>query len=284
MPNGTDSHAPLTLLSEDETAFRDAIRDFAAEEILPRAHGMDQAGRYDDDLLPKLFEMGLMGVDVPEAYGGSGGTFFQSVLAVEEISRADAAVGVLVDVQNTLFNNALAHWGTEKQKAHYLGRSSSDTVAAYCLSEAASGSDAFALQARAEARGDRYVLNGRKLWITNAAEAGMFLVFANADPSKGYKGITAFLVEKTDPGFGLGRREDKLGIRASSTCEVILDHCEIPADRVLGEAGKGYKMAIETLNEGRIGIGAQMVGVGQAALDAACRYAREREQFGKKIG
>jgi butyryl-CoA dehydrogenase/short/branched chain acyl-CoA dehydrogenase len=275
--------SPLTVLSEEESLFRDSVRDFAAAEIAPRARAMDQAGKYDADLLPKLFEMGLMGIDVPEAYGGAGGTFFQACLAVEEISRADAAVGVLIDVQNTLVNNAVERHGTDAQRTAYLTRTAKDTVASYCLSEAGSGSDAFALQCRAHDKGDHYVLDGHKLWITNAAEAGIFLVFATLDPAAGYKGITAFLVEKSDAGFTLGKREDKLGIRASSTCEILFEGCRIPKDRLLGVAGKGYKMAIETLNEGRIGIGAQMLGVGQAGLDASVRYAKERVQFGKAL-
>jgi alkylation response protein AidB-like acyl-CoA dehydrogenase len=277
------SPSPLTVLSEDEALFRDSVREFSAAEIAPRARAMDQAGKYDDALIPKLFEMGLMGIDIPESYGGSGGTFFQACLAVEEISRADAAVGVLVDVQNTLVNNAIERHGTAAQKPAYLSRTTKDTVASYCLSEAGSGSDAFALQCRALDRGDHYQLDGHKLWITNAAEAEIFLVFATLDPAAGYKGITAFLVEKSDPGFSLGKREDKLGIRASSTCEILFESCRIPKDRLLGTAGKGYKMAIETLNEGRIGIGAQMLGVGQAGLDASVRYAKERVQFGKTL-
>lgn len=284
MPTETAARTPLTVLSEDETLFRDAIREFAQQEVLPRVKSMDQAGRYDPDLVAKLFDMGLMGIDVPEELGGAGGTFFQSCLAVEEISRIDPAVGVLVDVQNTLFNNAVAKHATPEQKAKYLRRAAADTVCSYALSEAGSGSDAFALACRAEPSGDRYVLNGHKLWITNASEAGQFLVFATVDPSKGYKGITAFLLEKGDPGFVLGKREDKLGIRASSTCELLFEDCAIPAERVLGEVGKGYKIAIETLNEGRIGIGAQMLGLAQGALDHACRYVAEREQFGQKIG
>jgi butyryl-CoA dehydrogenase/short/branched chain acyl-CoA dehydrogenase len=275
--------SPLTVLSEDETLFRDSVRDFASAEIAPLSRAMDQAGTYDGSLLPKLFEMGLMGIDVPEEFGGSGGSFFQACLAVEEISRADAAVGVLVDVQNTLFNNAIDRHGTAEQKSKYLTRTAKDTVASYCLSEAGSGSDAFALQCRAVAKGDHYQLDGHKLWITNAAEASIFLVFATVDPAAGYKGITAFLVEKGDPGFTLGKREDKLGIRASSTCEILFEECRIPADRLIGQSGKGYKIAIETLNEGRIGIGAQMLGVGQAALDASVRYAKERVQFGKAL-
>jgi len=275
--------SPLTVLSEDETLFRESVRDFAAAEIAPIARAMDKAGRYDPALLPKLFEMGLMGIDVPEAYGGAGGSFFLACLAVEEISRADAAVGVLVDVQNTLVNNAIDKYGSAEQKSRYLTRTAKDTVASYCLSEAGSGSDAFALQCRALPKGDQYVLNGHKLWITNAGEAEIFLVFATVDPSAGYKGITAFIVEKGDAGFTLGKREDKLGIRASSTCEILFEDCRIPADRLVGQVGKGYKIAIETLNEGRIGIGAQMLGVGQAALDASIRYAKERVQFGKSL-
>jgi butyryl-CoA dehydrogenase/short/branched chain acyl-CoA dehydrogenase len=275
--------SPLTVLSDEEALFRDTVHDFAQAEIAPKARAMDASGRYDPALLAKLFEMGLMGIDVPEAYGGAGGSFFQACLAVEELSRADGAVGVLVDVQNTLVNNAIDRNGTPEQKAKYLKRTASDTVASYCLSEAGSGSDAFALQCRAFPRGDHYVLEGHKLWITNAAEAGIFLVFATVDPQAGYKGITAFIVEKEDAGFALGKRESKLGIRASSTCEVLFENCRIPADRLLGPVGKGYKIAIETLNEGRIGIGAQMLGVGQAALDAAIAYSKERMQFGKRL-
>ena len=279
----TVAPGPLTVLSEEESLFRDSVHDFAQAEIAPIAQAMEAAGCYDPALLPKLFTMGLMGIDVPETYGGAGGSFFQACLAVEELSRADAAVGVLVDVQNTLVNNAIDRNGTPEQKAKYLPRTSTDTVASYCLSEAGSGSDAFALQCRAMPRGDHYVLEGHKLWITNAGEAGLFLVFATVDPKAGYKGITAFLAEKADAGFSLGKRESKLGIRASSTCEVRFDNCRIPADRVLGPVGKGYKITIETLNEGRIGIGAQMLGVGQAALDAAVGYAKERVQFGKRL-
>jgi alkylation response protein AidB-like acyl-CoA dehydrogenase len=283
MATETETRPALTELTEEETLFRDTERAFALDEIAPRVRAMDANARYDPDVIPKLFEMGLMGIDVPEALGGSGGTFFQSILAVEEISRVDPAVGVLVDVQNTLFNNAIALQGTPAQKEHWLRRSATDTVVSYALSEAGSGSDAFALTCRAQRKGDGWVLEGQKLWITNAGEAGQFLVFATVDPSKGYKGITAFLVERSDPGFTIGKREDKLGIRASSTCELIFEGCEIPGDRVLGEIGKGYKVAIETLNEGRIGIGAQMVGLAQGALDAAVVYAKERQQFGKKI-
>jgi alkylation response protein AidB-like acyl-CoA dehydrogenase len=277
-----DRHA-LTMLSDEEQMFRDAIREFAAGEITPRAHDMEKAGRYDESLLKSVFEMGLMGIEIPETYGGAGGSFFQSVLAVEELSRCDAAVGVLVDVQNTLFNNGILRFGTREQQATYCPRLAKDTVASYALSEANSGSDAFALEARAEKKGAEWVLDGRKLWITNAREAGVYLVFATIDPTKGHKGITAFIVERADPGFSVGKSESKLGIRASSTCELILDQCRIPASRVLGEEGRGYKIAMEILNEGRIGIGAQMIGVSAGALAAALRYAKERVQFGKPI-
>jgi butyryl-CoA dehydrogenase/short/branched chain acyl-CoA dehydrogenase len=244
---------------------------------------MDEEQHIDAGLLGQLFELGLMGISIPEEYGGAGGTFFDSVLAVEMISAVDPAVGVLVDVQNTLVASALARWATEEQKRKYLTRLATDTVGAYALSEAGSGSDAFALETRAERRGDRYVLNGRKLWITNAKEAGLFVVFATVDAKAGYKGITAFVVEKGAAGFAVGRKEDKLGIRASSTCELIFDDCEVTAEQMLGEVGKGYKIAIETLNEGRIGIGAQMLGLAEGALGYAVRYARERKQFGKAI-
>ncbi|HZP04158.1 MAG TPA: acyl-CoA dehydrogenase [Terracidiphilus sp.] len=274
---------PLTQLSEDELLFRESVRQFAREQIAPLVRRMDEDQQMDAALLRKLFELGLMGIGIPETYGGSGGTFFDSVLVVEEISAVDPAVGVLVDVQNTLVVAALLHWATEEQRKKYLPRLAADTVGAYALSEAASGSDAFALQTRAERRGDAYVLNGRKLWITNAKEAGLFIVFATIDASAGYKGITAFLIEKGTPGFTVGRKEDKLGIRASSTCELILDACEVPAAQVLGEPGKGYKIAIETLNEGRIGIGAQMLGLAEGAWGHAARYAKERKQFGKPI-
>ncbi len=273
----------LTVFGEEESMFREAVRDFAENEVRPRVAAMDEAGKYDESLIPKLFEMGLMSIEIPDALGGAGGTFFQSILAVEEISRVDAAVGVLVDVQNTLFINALLRWGTEAQKKEFLGGAVEGSVCAYALSEAGSGSDAFALKTRATPKDGGFVLDGQKLWITNAGEASQFLVFATIDPSKGYKGITAFLVKRDDAGFSVGKREHKLGIRASSTCELLLDQCFVPAGRVIGEVGKGYKIAIETLNEGRIGIGAQMVGVAQGALDAARRYALEREQFGKKI-
>jgi alkylation response protein AidB-like acyl-CoA dehydrogenase len=283
MSTETTARPALTSLTEEETMFRDAVREFAEGEIRPRVQEMEEAKRHDPALIKALFEMGLMGIDIPEAYGGPGGTFFQSILAVEELSKVDASVGVLVDVQNTLFNNAVARWGNEEQKKTYLSRSAADQVGSYALSEAGSGSDAFGLVCRAESQGDEWVLDGQKLWITNAAEAGAHVVFATIDPAKGYKGITAFMVETTDPGFRVGKRESKLGIRASSTCELILEQCRIPADRVLGQVGQGYKVAINTLNEGRIGIGAQMIGVAAGAREVAMGYSKEREQFGKKI-
>jgi alkylation response protein AidB-like acyl-CoA dehydrogenase len=275
--------SPLTQLSEDENLFRESVRRFAAEKIAPLVRRMDEEQQMDSALVRSLFELGLMGIAIPEIYGGSGGNFFDSVLAVESISTVDPAVGVLLDVQNTLVSAALLRWGTEEQKSHYLPRLAADTVGAYALSEAGSGSDAFALETRAERRGDEWILNGRKLWISNAKEAGLFIVFATVDASAGYKGITAFVVEKTAPGFKVGRKEDKLGIRASSTCELILDNCAVPAAQLLGEPGQGYKIAIETLNEGRIGIGAQMLGLAQGAWTHAVRYAKERKQFGRPI-
>jgi alkylation response protein AidB-like acyl-CoA dehydrogenase len=260
------------------------VREFAARELAPRAARMDAQGHYDADLIPRLFELGVMAIETPEELGGAGGTFFLSVLAVEEVSRADAAVGVLVDVQNTLVANALLRWASAELRARVLAEMASGTVASYALSEAGSGSDAFALACRARADGDDFVLSGRKLWITNAAEAGIFLVMANADPAAGYKGITSFVVERGMPGFSIGRKEDKLGIRASSTCELILDGVRVPRANVVGEVGIGYKIAIETLNEGRIGIGAQMVGIAQGALDDALAYTAQRKQFGQPIG
>jgi len=276
--------SPLTLLSEDEQLFRTTVRQFAQENIAPLVRIMDEQQHFHAELIPQLFNLGLMGIEIPIEYGGSGGTFFEAILAVEEISAVDPSVGVLIDVQNTLCINAILRWGTPEQKKQFLSRLATDTVGAYALSEAASGSDAFALQMRAEKRGDHYILNGQKLWITNAREAGLFIVFATLDPSAGYKGITAFLVDKRTPGFSLGKKEDKLGIRASSTCEIILEDCKVPAANVLGEPGKGYKIAIETLNEGRIGIGSQMLGLAQGAWSHAARYAFERKQFGKAIG
>ena len=274
---------PLTHLREEEELFRSTVRSFAEEKLAPMVSAMDEAKRYDPALVPLLFDLELMGIEIPETYGGAGGSFFMSCLAIEELSRVDGAVGVLVDVQNTLVNNALLRWATPEQKESYLSRLARDTVGSYALSEAGSGSDAFALQTRAKLEGDHYVLNGNKMWISNAREAGIYIVLANVDPDKGYKGITAFLVEREYPGFRVGKAEKKLGIRASSTCELILEDCMVPKHNVLGEVGQGYKVAIETLNEGRIGIGAQMVGVAQGALDAAIAYAKERRQFGRAI-
>lgn len=274
---------PLTCLREEEDLFRSLVRNFAEQTMAPLVTSMDEAARYDPELLPSLFELGLMGIEIPEEYGGSGGSFFMSCLAIEELSRVDGAVGVMVDVQNTLVNNAVVRWGTVEQKQTYLTRLAQDTVGSYALSEAGSGSDAFALQTRARLDGDHYLLNGRKLWISNAREAGLYIVLATVDPEQGYKGITAFLVDREFPGFAVGKAEKKLGIRASSTCELLLDECVVPKQNVLGEVGQGYKVAIETLNEGRIGIGAQMVGVAQGALNAAVAYAKERRQFGRPI-
>jgi butyryl-CoA dehydrogenase/short/branched chain acyl-CoA dehydrogenase len=275
--------APLTSLTEDEILFRDNVRRFAEDKIRPLAHEMDEKAMFDHGLLEQFFQLGLMGIEIPEQYGGAGGKFFEAILAVEEFSRADASAGVIVDVQNTLVANAILRWATEDQKKRYLPKMTADTVGAYALSEAGSGSDAFALQTKAELKGTDFVLNGRKLWITNGKEAGLFILFATIDASKGYKGITAFLIEKDFPGFTVGKKEDKLGIRASSTCELILEDCRVPKDNVLGEVGKGYKIAIETLNEGRIGIGAQMLGVARGAWEYAAKYAQERKQFGKPI-
>jgi butyryl-CoA dehydrogenase/short/branched chain acyl-CoA dehydrogenase len=274
---------PLTSLSEDETLFRDNIRQFAEEKIRPLVKEMDEKGVFEKDLVREFFQLGLMGIEIPEQYGGGGAKFFEAILAVEELSRVDASAGVVVDVQNTLVNNALLRWGSEEQKKRHLPRMAADTVGAYALSEADSGSDAFGLQTRAVLKGSEYVLNGRKLWITNAKEAGLFVLFATLDRTAGYKGITAFLVENNFPGFSVGKKEDKLGIRASSTCELILEDCRIPKENVLGEPGKGYKIAIETLNEGRIGIGAQMIGLARGAWEYACKYVRQRKQFGKAI-
>ena len=275
--------APLTQLSPDERMFRDTVRQFAQGEIAPLVREMDESQQMNPGLLRQLFGLGLMGIEIPEEYGGSAGTFFEAILAVEEISAVDPAVGVLVDVQNTLVINAIKRWATDEQKKKYLSRLAADTIGAYALSEAASGSDAFALETRATKFDDNYVLNGQKLWITNAKEAGLFIVFATIDRAAGYKGITAFLVEKGMPGFTLGKKEDKLGIRASSTCELVFRDCVVPAANVLGEPGKGYKIAIETLNEGRIGIGAQMLGLAEGAWGHAVRWAKQRKQFGKPI-
>jgi alkylation response protein AidB-like acyl-CoA dehydrogenase len=273
----------LTVLAEDEAILRDSVYEFADRQIRPIAREMDEHAKVPRSLVDQLFELGVMGIEIPEAYGGSGASFFHAVLVVEALSRVDPSIGVLVDVQNTLVNNALIRWGTDDQKRRYLPRLASATVGAYALSEAGSGSDAFALTTRASADGDGYVLTGRKLWITNGNEADVFIVFATVNPDAGYRGITAFIVERGFPGFSVGKKEDKLGIRASSTCELLLEDCRVPRGNILGEVGKGYKVAIETLNEGRIGIGAQMVGLAQAALDHAVGYAKERKQFGKAI-
>ena len=277
------SGAPLTQFSEEEQMFQQSVRDFAIERIRPLVNQMDHDAKMDPELIKSFFELGIMGIEVPEQYGGAGSTFFNAVVVVEELSHVDASCGVLVDVQNTLVNNAIIRWGTDDQKSKYLGMLATDTVGAYALSEAGSGSDAFALATRAEEKGDHFVLTGRKLWITNAAEAGVFIVFANANPDAGYKGITAFIVERDFPGFQVGKKEDKLGIRASSTCELILEEVQVPRENILGEAGKGYKIAIETLNEGRIGIGAQMLGVARGALEHAIAYTKERKQFNSRI-
>jgi len=274
---------PLSTLSDDERLFFDTVLAFANERVAPKVAAMDSAAELDRELLRGLFELGVMGIETPSSLGGAESTFFNAVLAVQALARVDPSVAVLVDVQNTLVNNALLRWGTEAQKERYLKPLAGEWVGSYALSEAGSGSDAFALKTRAERRGERWILNGRKLWITNAAESSVFVVFANADPSQGYKGITAFLVERGLPGFTVGKKEHKLGIRASSTCELVLDDCEVPADNVLGELGRGYKIAILTLNEGRIGIGAQMLGLAEGALAHALAHVRERKQFGKPI-
>ena len=273
----------LTSLNEEEQMFRDMVRQFAEEQIAPSVLEMDRNAAMDPSLIESLFELGLMGIEIPEEHGGAGASFFTSVLVVEELSRVDPAVGVLVDVQNTLVDTCITRYGSDDQKQRYLPRLASDTVGAYALSEAGSGSDAFALQTRARQEGDEWVIDGTKLWITNGQEAGLFIVFANVNPDEGYRGITAFLVERDFPGFTVGKKEDKLGIRASSTTELSFDGCRVPSANVVGEVGKGYKIAIEQLNEGRIGIGAQMLGLAQGALDHTVRYVREREQFGRSI-
>ncbi len=274
---------PLTTLSEDEEMFRASVREFAEGELRPRVEEMDEQGKLDPALIKQCFDLGLMGIETPDEYGGAGASFFTAIIGVEELSRVDASVGVFVDVQNTLVNNALIRWGNPEQKKKYLTALAAERVGAYALSEAGSGSDAFALATRAVEQGDHYILNGRKLWITNGNEAEIFIVFANANPEAGYRGITAFIVEKSFEGFAVGKKENKLGIRASSTTEIILEDCRVPKENVLGEVGKGYKVSIETLNEGRIGIGAQMIGIARGALDAALAYTTEREQFGKAI-
>lgn len=273
----------LTSFSEDENAFREAIRDFAENEIKPHVLHMDEKAEMKSEIISKLFEMGLMGIETPEKFGGSASSFTMACIAVEEIGRIDGSVSVLVDVQNTLVTNALLKWASDAQKEKYLPKMAREWVGAYALSESSSGSDAFALKLKAEEKGDKFILNGSKLWITNGKEANLFIVFANINPSQGYKGITGFLVEKSFPGFKIGKKEDKLGIRASSTCELLFENCEIPKANVLGEVGKGYKIAIETLNEGRIGIGAQMIGIAAGAYEAALKYVQSREQFGKPI-
>ena len=275
--------APLTVLSEEEGMFRDVVRKFARERIGPHVREMDEAGVFRKELLHEMFELGLMGIEIPEEFGGQGGTFFLSVLAIEALAEVDPAAAVIVDVQNTIANNVIMRWGNDDQKRRYLPKLARDMVAAFALSEAAAGSDAFSLATRAVKDGDSWRITGRKLWITNAAEAGLYLLFANANPEAGHRGITCFLVERDYPGFQVGKKEDKLGIRASSTCELILDDCRVPQENVLGEVGKGYKIAIETLNEGRIAIGAQMTGLGQGALNHALAYAKQRRQFGKAI-
>jgi alkylation response protein AidB-like acyl-CoA dehydrogenase len=274
----------LTKLTQDEVLFRDSVYEFADREIRPLVHDMDEHAKIPRELIDKLFDLGVMGIEIPESFGGAGATFFHSVLAVEAISRVDPSIGVLVDVQNTLVVNALNRWGNDDVKRRYLTKLANGTIGAYALSEAGSGSDAFALTTRAAAKGNEFILNGRKLWITNGNEADVFIVFANLNPEAGYRGITAFLVERGMTGFTIGKKEDKLGIRASSTCELIMEDCRVPGENVLGEVGKGYKVAIETLNEGRIGIGAQMIGLAQGALDHTVRYVKERKQFGKAIG
>jgi alkylation response protein AidB-like acyl-CoA dehydrogenase len=281
----TDSaiHPALTSLSDEEQMFREAVRDFAVSEIAPLVSQMDQAQEMDAGLLPQLFELGLMGIEIPEEFGGAGSSFFTSILVIEELSRIDPSVATLVDVQNTLIVNALGRWGSDDLQASYLPKLASEWVGAYALSEAGSGSDAFSLSCRATRDGDDWVIQGQKLWITNGAEASVFIIFATVDPDAGHKGVTAFVVDRDSDGFSVGKKEDKLGIRASSTTELILDGVRVPSERVLGEVGKGYKVAIETLNEGRIGIGAQMVGTAQGALDHTLRYIKEREQFGRPI-
>jgi short-chain 2-methylacyl-CoA dehydrogenase len=276
--------SPLTQLSEEENLFQSTVRRFAREQIGPHVREMDEAGVFRKDIIKQFFELGLMGIEIPEEFGGQGGSFFQCVMAVEELSAVDPSAGVIVDVQNTIVNNAIMRWANASQKQKYLPRMAADTVGSYALSEAGSGSDAFAMATQAKDNGDHFLLNGRKLWITNAAESGLFLLFANANPGAGHRGITAFLIERDFPGFQVGKKEDKLGIRASSTCELLLDNCRVPKENVMGEVGKGYKIAIETLNEGRIAIGAQMIGLARGALDHAVAYAGQRKQFGKTIG
>ena len=283
MSEVTETRLPVTTLTEEEALFREATRDFAEKRVKPRVMDMDRAGKLPRELIDELFTLGVMGIEIPQSYGGAGSNFLMSILAIEELARIDPAVAVCVDVQNTLVNNALLRWLTPEQQARFLPRLARDTVGAYALSEPDSGSDAFGMATQAKLDGDSFVLNGRKMWITNGAEAGVYLLFANADPSKGYKGITGFIVERDFPGFSVGKKEDKLGIRASSTCELILEDVRVPRTNVVSEVGQGYKVAIETLDEGRIGIGAQMVGLAQGAFEAALEYSKERKQFGKAI-
>jgi alkylation response protein AidB-like acyl-CoA dehydrogenase len=283
MQDAATATQPLTVLSEEELMFRDAVREFAESEVRPHVEEMDAAGQFRKEIIPKFFELGLMGIEVPEKWGGTDGTIFLAMLAIEELARVDASAAIYVDVHNTLVNNAILRWASEEQKARLFPRLTSDVLGAFALSEPGSGSDAFALETKAEEKNGHWELSGRKFWITNGAEAGLFIVFANTDFSKGYKGITAFLVERDFPGFSVGKKENKLGIRASSTTELILEQCQVPVENVMGPVGQGYKIAIETLNEGRIGIGAQMVGVARGALDAATAYVKERKQFGKAI-
>lgn len=277
------ANLPLTTLSEDEQMFRSSVREFSEGELRPRVEEMDEHAKLDPALIQQCFDLGLMGIETPEEFGGAGGSFFTAIIAVEELSRVDASVGVFVDVQNTLVNNALIKWGNPDQQKKYLSQLAGKTVGAYALSEAGSGSDAFAMQTKAVDKGDHFIINGQKLWITNGNEAEIFILFANANPEAGYRGITAFIVEKSFPGFSVGKKENKLGIRASSTTELILEDCQVPKENVLGEVGKGYKVSIETLNEGRIGIGAQMIGIARGAMEAALAYTAERQQFGKSI-
>jgi alkylation response protein AidB-like acyl-CoA dehydrogenase len=277
------THPSLTTLSEDEVMLRDMVARFAKEQIGPRVSSMDHQSKIDPELLQSIFDLGLMGIEVPSEYGGGGMSFFAAILVIEELAKVDPSISVCVDVQNTLVNNAIVNWGTEEQKRTLFGKMTRDTVASYCLSEPASGSDAFALQTRATKDGDDYVINGSKLWITNGGEAGVYIVFANINPDVGYKGITAFILESGMPGFTVGKKEDKLGIRASSTVDLYFENVRVPKENVLGEVGKGYKIAIETLNEGRIGIGAQMIGLAQGAFDNAMAYMLERKQFGRRI-
>ena len=277
------SEVPLTQLSEEEILFRDTVRQFAVDQIAPHVREMDEKSEFRPSILEDLFKLGLMGITIPEEYGGQGGSFFMAVLAVEALATVDPSASVIVDVQNTLVNNAVLRWGSGGQKSRFLPRLAQHAVGAYALSEAASGSDAFSMATRVRDRGDHFEITGRKLWITNAKEAGLFVLFANLNPEAGHRGVTAFLVERDSPGVQVGQKEDKLGIRASSTCELILDACPVPKENLLGEAGKGYRIAIETLNEGRIGIGGQMLGLAEAALFHAARYAKQRQQFGKPI-